>query len=134
MLKRVLCLFLIVLMANSSLTQLFYFAGYELNKEYIAAELCVNKDKPQLQCNGKCFLAKKIAEAEKKQQANERQTQKDLLQQVMLISEFKITFFGSIISPDYTPYKPQNPTQKHQSIFHPPQVVWLIKPASLITI
>lgn len=123
MLKRVLCLFLIVLMANSSLTQLFYFAGYELNKEYIAAELCVNKDKPQLQCNGKCFLAKKIAEAEKKQQANERQTQKDLLQQVMLISEFKITFFGSIISPDYTPYKPQNPTQKHQSIFHPPQVV-----------
>lgn len=40
---------------------------YLLNKEYIAEFLCVNKDKPELQCNGKCHLAKEL----KKQQQQE---------------------------------------------------------------
>ncbi|WP_299385637.1 hypothetical protein [uncultured Lacinutrix sp.] len=42
-----------------------YFVGYvayfELNIDYIIETYCVNKEKPQLQCNGKCHLAKQIA-------------------------------------------------------------------------
>ena len=37
--------------------QLLYF---ELNIDYIIETYCVNKDKPQLQCNGKCQLAKQL--------------------------------------------------------------------------
>ncbi|WMI67715.1 hypothetical protein [Mangrovimonas sp. YM274] len=33
---------------------------YELNIDYIIETYCVNKDKPQLQCNGKCHLAKQM--------------------------------------------------------------------------
>lgn len=33
---------------------------YLLNYDYIAAELCENKDKPILTCNGKCYLEKQI--------------------------------------------------------------------------
>lgn len=33
---------------------------YLLNYNYIAAELCENKDKPILTCNGKCYLEKQI--------------------------------------------------------------------------
>ncbi|WP_157607914.1 hypothetical protein [Seonamhaeicola sp. S2-3] len=40
---------------------------YLLNQDYIAEFLCVNKDKPELQCNGKCHLAKEL----KKQQQQE---------------------------------------------------------------
>ncbi len=36
------------------------YLEYALNQDYIAEFLCVNKDKPQLQCNGKCHLAKQI--------------------------------------------------------------------------
>ena len=36
------------------------YVEYILNQNYIAEFLCVNKDKPQLQCNGKCFLMKEI--------------------------------------------------------------------------
>ena len=36
---------------------------YNLNKEYIASVLCENRDKPQLACNGKCYLDKKIKES-----------------------------------------------------------------------
>ena len=33
---------------------------YNLNYDYIAKVLCINKDEPELQCNGKCQLAKEI--------------------------------------------------------------------------
>lgn len=33
---------------------------YELNKTYIAENICVNKNKPQLHCNGKCYLKKQL--------------------------------------------------------------------------
>lgn len=38
-----------------------YMAYYELNIDYIIENYCVNKEKPQLQCNGKCHLAKQLA-------------------------------------------------------------------------
>mgnify|MGYP001266462410 CR=1 FL=1 len=36
---------------------------YIINYEYIAKELCENKAKPELHCNGKCHLAKELAKA-----------------------------------------------------------------------
>lgn len=39
------------------------YIEYNLNKEFIIAELCENKDKPELKCNGTCHLAKQIEKA-----------------------------------------------------------------------
>ena len=36
---------------------------YVVNYDYIANELCVNKDNKNLHCNGKCHLKSKLAEA-----------------------------------------------------------------------
>lgn len=36
---------------------------YIINYDYIAKELCENKAKPELHCNGKCHLAKELAKA-----------------------------------------------------------------------
>ena len=41
-------------------------AYYQINKTYIARVLCENRDKPILNCNGKCFLAKKLKEQQDK--------------------------------------------------------------------
>lgn len=38
---------------------------YETNKEYIASVLCENRNKPEVACNGKCYLNKKIEESQK---------------------------------------------------------------------
>lgn len=123
MLKRSFCCFLIVLLSISSFTRLFYFAGYELNKTYIATVLCINKNKPELNCNGKCFLSKKIAEAEKKQQSDEKKIQKDLSQQVMIVSTFKINFQSENLSTYKTLYQKTYYFQKVNSIFHPPPFI-----------
>lgn len=34
---------------------------YVANYEYIIEVLCENKDKPELKCNGKCYLGKQLA-------------------------------------------------------------------------
>ena len=50
------------------LLQTFYALSvvtfYYTRKAYVAKTLCENKNKPQLHCNGKCFLKKKLKEAE----------------------------------------------------------------------
>jgi hypothetical protein len=33
---------------------------YIVNYKYISEELCINKDKPEMHCNGKCHLKKEI--------------------------------------------------------------------------
>ncbi|WP_298287045.1 hypothetical protein [uncultured Lutibacter sp.] len=37
---------------------------YYANYEYIATVLCENKDKPYLECNGKCYLEKQLKEVD----------------------------------------------------------------------
>ncbi|RMH65462.1 MAG: hypothetical protein D6677_02410 [Calditrichaeota bacterium] len=36
------------------------YIEYELNKAYIASTLCVNKDKPEMHCEGRCHLKKEL--------------------------------------------------------------------------
>jgi len=39
------------------------YIGYQINKAYIMQTLCVNRDKPQLHCDGKCYLDKQLQKA-----------------------------------------------------------------------
>ena len=40
--------------------QLGIVGWYELNKRSITEQYCVNKNKPQMHCNGKCHLKKQL--------------------------------------------------------------------------
>lgn len=43
------------------LKPVFPVVEYLINYDYISTELCENKAKPEMHCNGKCHLAKEIA-------------------------------------------------------------------------
>ncbi|WP_228451288.1 hypothetical protein [Chryseobacterium sp. ON_d1] len=34
---------------------------YAVNYDYIVKVLCINKDRPEIHCNGKCYLSKELA-------------------------------------------------------------------------
>lgn len=34
---------------------------YAVNYDYIAKVLCINKSRPEIHCNGKCYLSKELA-------------------------------------------------------------------------
>ena len=44
--------------------------SYELNKAYIVENFCVNKDKPMMNCDGKCYLSEQLKAQKEKQDAN----------------------------------------------------------------
>ena len=44
--------------------QLGIIGWYQLNTQSITEKYCVNKDKPQLHCNGKCHLKKQLDKTE----------------------------------------------------------------------
>ncbi|MCK5908299.1 MAG: hypothetical protein KAG37_11930 [Flavobacteriales bacterium] len=45
--------------------------NYIANYEYISQELCENKDKPELECNGKCYLIKQTRALQEEQEEKE---------------------------------------------------------------
>ena len=59
-------------------------AYYQINKAYITRVLCENRDKPQLNCNGKCYLARKL----KAQQEKEDQQTAQLVQNMPVFQLF----------------------------------------------
>lgn len=107
-----------VLAANFS--KHFIYAGFEFNRTYIASALCENIDKPMLNCKGKCFLAKKIKEAEEKEKSQEQQSRKNHFQDALITQKLKIDFPDLIIKPIYFEL-PFDLPQRSGIIFHPPQ-------------
>jgi hypothetical protein len=57
-----------ILLLLSLSYQLFVKLGvvvwYEYNKDYIAKNLCENRDKPEKKCCGKCYLRKQLKKAD----------------------------------------------------------------------
>ncbi len=67
---RILAFFFLGLLLIKAGVVPFIYLDFELRREYIVKYLCVNRDKPKLNCNGKCYLSKRIAEARESEQQN----------------------------------------------------------------
>lgn len=69
---------------------------YVVNYDYIATELCENKARPEMHCNGKCHLMKELAKASE----NEKQDGKPSLQhayEVLFITPLPVFDFNSCV-------------------------------------
>ena len=55
---------LALLMLVQSFNRTVLVVNYELKQAQITAEFCVNKQKPDLHCNGKCHLANELKKAD----------------------------------------------------------------------
>lgn len=51
----------LTLLSAQYVYQLSVSSHFILNKSEIAVTLCENQQKPELQCNGKCYLAKQLS-------------------------------------------------------------------------
>ncbi len=58
--RKILAISILILFAARPSYCVGYYIYFELNLDYIVKTYCVNKDNPQLQCNGKCHLSKKL--------------------------------------------------------------------------
>jgi hypothetical protein len=94
---------------------------FRVNQSYIAEVLCVNKDKPEMHCNGRCHLKKEL---DKDTQQEKNNSGKDKYE-VMFVEE--IPLFDATISANQiifnSFYKDPILDTPVSSIFHPPQQV-----------
>ena len=99
------------------------FLEYIINYDYISKVLCINKDKPELRCNGKCQLMKKL----------EQQEQDDFNLLRINMEEYPIGFVDLFVyskeqshkktrSEKIFSYKQNYRFSFNQKIFHPPTI------------
>ena len=62
--KKFVSILIIFLVSIVTLHKSLVFAFYELDRDYVVEQLCINKDNPDSDCHGKCFLMKQTNEKE----------------------------------------------------------------------
>lgn len=99
-------------------------AHFYMDREQITALYCINKDKPELECDGKCELSKRLSEA-KNQNESEAEITLEELQLTFLAKgkEASLPFVSeSNIEILNTPrYQMTNSLDLGKDFFHPPQ-------------
>jgi hypothetical protein len=58
--KKVISIGLILVLSAQCLYQLGIITYFQLNRDYIAQVLCINKSKPMTMCYGNCFLKRNL--------------------------------------------------------------------------
>jgi hypothetical protein len=101
------------------------YLDYEIRKDFIAKNLCINRNKPTLHCDGKCYLAKRIAAAEQQEQEASQHAFMRFLLEIEYISPVsgQKTVFDWVVEafkPLLPPYSFSLTTPSVPSIFHPP--------------
>lgn len=84
--NRLIAIVLLLALISSNLSGLLVYIEFKANQKYIAVTLCENRDKPLLECNGQCYLIKKLKDSDEKERKQERTTQKKGAYDVFIIS------------------------------------------------
>ena len=122
-LRSILRLVVVLSLVLSTQGLLLVQGAYVLRQDFIAEHLCVNRDKPEEDCHGKCHLRKQL---ERQQQRQDEERQAASL--VLLIG-------GSFLAMETeapprpaarptaypTPPPAHAPTPPPAEVFHPPQ-------------
>ncbi|MCO6175474.1 hypothetical protein NHF50_10505 [Flavobacterium sp. NRK F10] len=101
---------------------------YVVNYDYIKNELCVNKDKPQLHCNGKCHLAKELGKASEqgKPQSNDKKENYHLESEILFYQNLRtfqfLAFIKTSLKEDNFYYSDTYQFTFSDKAFHPPIV------------
>jgi hypothetical protein len=122
MLRRLISFFLLIAVLSANFSRLYVYASFGLNQKYIAANLCENRSKPWLHCDGKCYLMKKVKQVQEREKSEERQTQKSLFQESFLLTATKLKFHTALLQIIVTPYHAVFSTINPGAVFRPPQI------------
>lgn len=93
---------------------------FVLNQDYIAQELCENKEEPELECNGKCYLSKEL-----KKDGERKNDEKTSKVEVLLFCDCKIESFEllnkiEVEKSEFSNYSAKLTNGFESGVFHPP--------------
>ena len=119
---RLLSILILSAFLTHTFSRLIILIHHNVNKEYIAANLCENKDKPASHCEGKCHLKKQIDREEKSEKNPVAQLKGA---EVLLYSKTAVplSFFPRAATEvRFAPCDAGQVRSATVSVFHPPSV------------
>ncbi len=124
MFKRVVAICLIIASVSANFSRFIVCAGFEINRNYIAKELCENKSRPWMNCNGRCYLMKKLKQAEEKEKKQEQEDKRSQYQDALPAMSAKLLSVPKTAAKRKTYPLTRVPgiSGRASSIFQPPKV------------
>ena len=128
--RKVVSIFFLTLYLTSVFSSLLPYIEYLVNYNYIANELCVNKDNPEMHCNGKCHLKKELEKTVKTATPIENDNENPVVvvsndENFALLNKYKVWVSAPLFELENN-YKHINTLLSndiYHNIFHPPQFV-----------
>jgi hypothetical protein len=74
------------------------YINYKVNFEYISTVLCENKEKPELHCDGQCYLNKELKKAAEEEAQKNAVAQKVIEVESIPANNIEISFDSEFIS------------------------------------
>jgi len=109
-----------------SLSQWGVIAYYHANKDYIARVLCENRDRPQLHCDGTCYLAKRLKASQERQDKETTERVQNLPAMALFCNEVADFAFASawrlVLTTGFPSYRAAATTAPLSELFRPPRV------------
>jgi hypothetical protein len=123
MLKSILHTVLSLIILLNGMVYSVIQADFHMNRKEIAALFCVNQDQPELECNGKCELTKRLDKAQDQEEDHGRFAFEELvLTYTMPVTAFNIIPVWTSIDPVFGDLdENQNLLLNAYDFFHPPQ-------------
>jgi hypothetical protein len=120
--KQVAVFILIFLVAAQTFSKWLIVLEYKVNQDYIAKNLCENRNKPKLHCNGKCQLAKKLTEDQKENAPDNNQGKLKFAEVIFYLDQSlqHLSLLENVACPYHNRYFDKKYTAPYYSIFHPP--------------
>ena len=121
--QKIIAALLLIVFFAQTFDQSFIELDFLANRGTISKIFCVNRDKPQMHCNGRCYLAKQIQKQqdENKQQGNNKK-EKFEIQFFFVPAETTIVHFFSASTLIYGRVGENFFSQYQHAVFHPPCV------------
>ena len=119
--KKILSLVLLAAILFQTVSKLGYIVNYVVNKNYIAKNLCENRAKPKMKCNGKCHLKKQLIRAEKNESQGKSDS-KEKWEDLYFTPEKPLLFEVTKFNTAFFSYRNSFSNPQFPDIFHPPCV------------
>ena len=122
MFKQLIALLFLLAFTAQMFSKAVIVCSFYANQDYIAKNLCENRNKPKCCCHGKCQLRKRLnKDTNEDKQSNERKSSKE--SEVLSSKSFFLNIPIAVFKEQqttYTSFSDGKAIDKSYSIFHPP--------------
>lgn len=122
--KKLLCLFILVIFSFQITKSIWTITSFQINREYIASNLCINRFDKIPTCKGQCFLTKELNKEQSENKRNITTIEKD---SIFIAPHFVVIqtpkYSKSILKNKFSYHKTTKYTSFLFSFENPPELV-----------